>query len=77
MLYMIIEEFHRDRVKQLYKRFEEKGRQLPEGVRYINSWVTEDVTICYQIMESDTEYFHARITLKIPVDSTMDWLCRF
>jgi hypothetical protein len=39
----------------LYKRFEEKGRQLPEGVHYINSWINEDVTICYQVMESDTE----------------------
>ena len=55
MLYMIIETFHPDKVKQLYKRFEEKGRQLPEGVHYINSWINEDVTICYQVMESDTE----------------------
>jgi hypothetical protein len=52
---MIIETFHPDKVKQLYKRFEEKGRQLPEGVHYINSWINEDVTICYQVMESDTE----------------------
>jgi Protein of unknown function (DUF3303) len=54
MLYMIIETFHPNKVKQLYKRFEEKGRQLPEGVQYINSWINEDVTICYQVMESDT-----------------------
>ena len=39
----------------MYKRFEEKGRQLPEGVRYINSWINEDVTTCYQVMESDDE----------------------
>jgi len=51
---MIIETFHSNEVKQLYKRFEEKGRQLPEGVHYINSWINEDVTICYQVMESDT-----------------------
>jgi hypothetical protein len=55
MLYMIIERFHYDKVKELYKRFEEKGRMLPEGVKYINSWINEEVTICYQIMESDTE----------------------
>ncbi len=55
MLYMIVETFHLDKVKRLYKRFEEKGRMLPEGVQYINSWITEDVTICYQMMESDTE----------------------
>ena len=55
MLYMIIETFHPDNVKQLYKRFEEKGRLLPEGVQYIDSWINEDVTTCYQLMESDAE----------------------
>ena len=55
MLYMIIETFHPGKVKQLYKRFEEKGRQLPEGVRYINSWIDEDVKKCYQLMESVSE----------------------
>jgi len=55
MLYMIIETFRTNKVNQLYKRFEEKGRQLPAGVHYINSWITEDVTTCYQVMESDTE----------------------
>ena len=55
MLYMIIETFHPNKVKLLYKRFEEKGRQLPEGVHYINSWTNEDIKTCYQVMESDTE----------------------
>lgn len=55
MLYMIIEMFHPPKVKELYKRFEEKGRQLPEGVHYINSWINEEITTCYQLMESDTE----------------------
>jgi hypothetical protein len=52
---MIIETFHPNQVKQLYKRFEEKGRQLPAGVHYINSWIDEDIKTCYQVMESDTE----------------------
>ena len=55
MLYMIIEIFHPGKVKQLYKRFEEKGRLMPERVQYINSWINEDITTCYQVMESDTE----------------------
>ena len=53
MLYMIIERFHPGKVKALYKRFEEKGRLMPEGVNYINSWINEDVTICYQVMEAN------------------------
>ncbi len=50
---MIIEKFHTGKIKTLYKRLEEKGRMLPEGVSYINSWINESVSICYQLMESD------------------------
>jgi len=52
MIYMIIERFHPGKVKELYQRFDEKGRILPEGVEYINSWINEDVTVCYQVMEA-------------------------
>ena len=55
MLFMIIERFHSGKVKDLYKRFDEKGRMLPEGMTYINSWINEEVTLCYQVMESDNE----------------------
>ena len=27
---------------------------LPEGVSYINSWINEQISICYQVMESDS-----------------------
>jgi len=55
MLYMIVERFQSGKAKALYERFEEKGRMLPEGVHYINSWIDEQVSVCYQVMESDTE----------------------
>jgi hypothetical protein len=51
---MIIERFHPAKVKAVYRRFSEKGRMLPEGVSYINSWISESVTTCYQLMESDS-----------------------
>ena len=54
MLYMIIERFHPGKVKTLYRRFEENGRMTPEGVNYVDSWISEDVTICYQLMETDS-----------------------
>ena len=54
MLYMVIERFHEGKVKELYRRFAEKGRLLPEGVTYVNSWIDEKITVCYQLMESDT-----------------------
>lgn len=52
MQYMIIERFREGKTRALYQRFDEKGRMLPEGVQYINSWINEDVTICYQLMEA-------------------------
>ncbi len=55
MLYMIIERFHPGKVKELYKRFDEKGRMMPKGVHYLNSWINEEVSICYQVMESESE----------------------
>lgn len=55
MLYMIIERFYPGKVKEIYKRFADKGRMMPEGVNYVNSWINEDLSICYQVMESDTE----------------------
>jgi hypothetical protein len=53
MLYLIIEKFKTDKVKEIYQRVEEKGRLLPEGLIYINSWITKDLFVCYQIMETD------------------------
>jgi hypothetical protein len=53
MLYMIIERFHPARQKVLYKRFEEKGRMMPEGLYYVNSWIDQDVKTCYQVMETN------------------------
>ena len=55
MLYMIIERFHPGKVKELYKRFDEKGRMMPKGLHYLNSWINEDVSMCYQVMESESE----------------------
>ena len=46
---MIIEHF-RDAVP-VYRRFQKSGRMTPEGVSYVTSWVTQDLTRCYQGME--------------------------
>ena len=55
MLYMIIERFHKGKVKMIYERVNEKGRLMPDGVRYIGSWITKDMNTCYQVMESLSE----------------------
>lgn len=53
MLYMIIEHFHGGDPVPVYRRFRDQGRMAPEGLRYVSSWVTEDLGRCYQLMETD------------------------
>ena len=53
MLYMIVEHFRNGDAGPVYARFREKGRLMPEGLHYVNSWVTADRAHCYQVMECD------------------------
>ena len=55
MVYMVIEHFRAEKLKELYQRYEAKGRMLPEGVHYVNSWIDENVNTCYQVMESESK----------------------
>ena len=52
MLYMVLEDFKGD-AGAVYRRFRERGRLAPEGLRYVDSWVSEDLQRCYQVMECD------------------------
>ena len=51
---MIVEHFHPDKIKAIYERFDEKGRILPNGVRYIDSWIDEGLGKCFQLMEAES-----------------------
>lgn len=53
MLYMIIEHFRGGDPRPIYDRFRREGRLAPEGLQYVNSWVTTDLTRCYQVMACD------------------------
>lgn len=55
MLYMVIEHFRPEDIPSIYARLAEKGRMMPEGLRYVNSWITADRTRCYQVMETEDE----------------------
>lgn len=50
---MIIEHFRDGDPLPVYRRFRDRGRLAPEGLRYVSSWVTEDLGRCYQVMECD------------------------
>ena len=54
MQYIIIEKFKKGKAKELYQRFDDKGRMMPEGLYYAQSWVTTDLNTCYQVMETSS-----------------------
>jgi hypothetical protein len=48
---MVIEKF-KD-APEIYRRFAEKGRMMPEGLNYVSSWIETDFKRCFQLMETD------------------------
>jgi Protein of unknown function (DUF3303) len=52
MLYLVIEHFKGDPIP-VYRRFRDYGRLAPDGLKYVNSWITADLQRCYQVMECD------------------------
>jgi hypothetical protein len=53
MQFVIVERFRGGDPVPVYRRFRDKGRLAPEGLRYVASWVSDDLTRCYQVMECD------------------------
>ena len=50
---MIIEHFKKGDPLPVYRRFRDRGRLAPDGLRYVTSWVTTDYRRCFQVMECD------------------------
>jgi hypothetical protein len=53
MLFMVIERFKNRDAKAVYSRFKEKGRMMPDGLKYVSSWVEDNFDRCFQLMECD------------------------
>lgn len=53
MLFMIVERFKDRDALAIYRRVQESGRTLPEGLRYVGSWVEANFDRCFQLMECD------------------------
>ena len=51
---MVVERYRRG-PGPVYARVEAKGRMLPEGLHFVDSWVVDDVAMdrCFQLMETD------------------------
>ncbi len=52
MLYMVVERYKPGAAPRIYRRARERGRQLPEGLEYVDSWVDLDFARCFQLMRT-------------------------
>jgi hypothetical protein len=53
MLFIVIERFRDNDMVPIYQKVREGGRFLPEGLKYIDSWVEPNFSRCFQLMECD------------------------
>lgn len=50
---MVIEHFKNRDAAAVYRRFRERGRMAPDGLKYVDSWVEPNFDRCFQLMECD------------------------
>jgi hypothetical protein len=50
---MIIERFRDNDMVPIYQRLRDKGRSLPDGLEYVDSWVEPNFARCFQLMRCD------------------------
>lgn len=53
MLFMVIERYKNRDAAAVYRRAQEQGRMLPDGLKYVGSWAEANFDRCFQLMECD------------------------
>jgi hypothetical protein len=53
MLFMVIERFRDRNAVAVYRRYREQGRMMPEGLKYVGSWIEPNFDRCFQLMECE------------------------
>ncbi len=53
MLFMVVERFKNRDAKAVYRRFRDQGRGVPDGLKYVGSWIEANFDRCFQLMECD------------------------
>ncbi|MFT5657014.1 MAG: hypothetical protein ACI9KN_000286 [Gammaproteobacteria bacterium] len=51
--YMVVENFFPGSKDAIYERFHARGRMLPDGLEYVDSWLTLEGNKCFQLMSTD------------------------
>ncbi len=52
MLFMVVEKFRNQDGKAVYRKLR-TGRGLPDGLKFVTSYVSADLSRCFQLMETD------------------------
>ncbi len=82
---MVIEYFNAGAAVDIYHRARDRGRQLPAGLEYVDSWVDLDYFRCFQLMRtsdralfdtwiaawSDLGHFESQYVLQPKLPSTL------
>ena len=53
MLFMVIERFRDRDPVPVYRRVRDSGIKIPEGLKYVGSWIEPNFDRCFQLMECD------------------------
>ncbi len=53
MRYMVVERFKSEGAKAIDERVRERGRMLPDGLEYVDGWVSGRLDMCFQLMDCE------------------------
>jgi len=53
MKFMVVETFRNQDARAIYRRLRDEGRMMPDGLKFVSSWVAADLDRCFQLMEAD------------------------
>jgi Protein of unknown function (DUF3303) len=53
MQFMVVERFRDQNAKAVYRRLKEQGRMMPDGLKFVSSFMAADFSRCFQLMECD------------------------
>ena len=53
MMFMVVETFRNRTPGRSIAACAKKGRMMPDGLKFLSSWVAADLGRCFQLMEAD------------------------
>jgi hypothetical protein len=53
MQFMVVETFRGQDARAVYRRLKAQGRMMPDGLKFVSSFVAADLSRCFQLMECD------------------------